>query len=206
MHADVPADLAAAYRAAVLPLAYGTFDHTAPGAFLYDLAKRAKATAGAPGSRQRQKRLMRELKGMQAEDNMMVAPAASVFVRSDEERLDVVCPPPPPHPHDLPLHAVARIPLMCTSCVPQGTSDTSCRHAVARIHHTPMLIACRRVTPRSSYVHVAMLSQHAHLWAHILPHIPPCSCCPQTLHHRHVPVCSSIPSTRSSQLPARCVS
>ena len=96
MHADVPADLAAAYRAAVLPLAYGTFDHTAPGAFLYDLAKRAKATAGAPGSRQRQKRLMRELKGMQAEDNMMVAPAASVFVRSDEERLDVVGPPPPP--------------------------------------------------------------------------------------------------------------
>ena len=88
----MPEDLDAAYRAAVLPLAYGTFDHTAPGAFLYDLARRAAASAGAVGSRQRQKRLMRELKGLQAEDNMMVAPAASVFVRSDEERLDIVRP------------------------------------------------------------------------------------------------------------------
>eukprot|EP00892_Ulva_mutabilis_P008582 jgi/Ulvmu1/6096/UM027_0074.1 len=87
---DIPDDLEEAYREAVLPLAYGTFDHSAPGAFLYDLAKRVKATAGAPGSRQRQKRLMRELRALQAEDNMMVAPAASVFVRSDEERLDVV--------------------------------------------------------------------------------------------------------------------
>lgn len=88
----MPEDLDAAYVAAVRPLAYGTFDHTAPGAFLYDLARRAQASAGAVGSRQRQKRLMRELKGLQSENDGMVSPAASVFVRSDEERLDIVRP------------------------------------------------------------------------------------------------------------------
>lgn len=92
--ADLPEGLDAAYVAEVTPLAYGTFDHTAPGAFLYDLARRAQATAGAQGSRQRQKRLMREMRGLQSEDDAMVAPAASVFVRSDEERLDVVRTPP----------------------------------------------------------------------------------------------------------------
>ena len=75
--------------AAVQPHAYGTFDHHAPGAYMYELAKRAKASSGG-GTRQRQKKLMKELRGMQAAGGLPVASGASVFVRSDEERLDIV--------------------------------------------------------------------------------------------------------------------
>lgn len=76
------------YVAAVAPHAYGTFNHTQKGAYMYDLAKRAKAATG--GARQRQKKLMKELRSMQAEGGLPVASGASVFVRSDEERLDIV--------------------------------------------------------------------------------------------------------------------
>ena len=75
--------------AAVQPHAYGTFDHTAAGAYMYELAKRAKASSGG-GARARQKKLMKELRGMQAEGGLPVASGASVFVRSAEERLDIV--------------------------------------------------------------------------------------------------------------------
>jgi hypothetical protein len=57
---------------------------------MYDLAKRAKSNSGV-GARQRQKRLMKELRSMQAPGGLPVASGASVFVRSDEDRLDIVC-------------------------------------------------------------------------------------------------------------------
>ena len=63
--AEVSAAVEAEYVAAVQPHAYGTFNHHAPGAYMYELAKRAKASSGG-GARQRQKKLMRELRGMQS--------------------------------------------------------------------------------------------------------------------------------------------
>jgi hypothetical protein len=99
--AEPSAQLEAEYVAAVQPHAYGTFDYNLPGAYMYDLAKRAKANSGG-GARQRQKKLMKELRSMQADGGLPVAAGASVFVRSDEERLDIVpIPPIPPPPHVL---------------------------------------------------------------------------------------------------------
>lgn len=89
MCTEPSAQLESEYVAAVQPHAYGAFDHNAPGAYMYDLAKRAKATSGG-GARQRQKKLMKELRGMQAAGGLPVNPGASVFVRSGEERLDIV--------------------------------------------------------------------------------------------------------------------
>ena len=53
-----------AYRAALRGHVAGTFDRGAKGAYMYELAKRADAMTG-PGSRARQKRIMKELRALQ---------------------------------------------------------------------------------------------------------------------------------------------
>ena len=78
----------AAYCAALDGLTVGSFDRTAKGAYMYELAKKADAIAG--GSRQRQKRIMKEMRELQVPKKLPLAAAASIFIRTDEERLDVV--------------------------------------------------------------------------------------------------------------------
>ena len=80
-----------AYRAALSGEVTGSFDRGAKGAYMYELAKKADAIA-AVGSRARQKRIMKELKALQAPDRLPCAAKASIFVRTDEERIDVVRP------------------------------------------------------------------------------------------------------------------
>lgn len=81
-------ELNARYRTAVEGLLFGTFDRTAKGAYMYELAKRAAALSG--GSRVRQKRIAKELRGMQVAGGLPSDATAAIFVRHDEDRLDVV--------------------------------------------------------------------------------------------------------------------
>ena len=61
---DASADeVNAAYRAALDGLTTGTFDRSAKGAYMYELAKKADAIAGM--ARPRQKRIMKELRELQ---------------------------------------------------------------------------------------------------------------------------------------------
>ena len=42
------------------------------------------------GSRARQKRIMKELRALQAPDKLPLAAAAAIFLRTDEDRIDIV--------------------------------------------------------------------------------------------------------------------
>ena len=67
---------------------FGSFDSAAPAAFNSDLLQRSRAVgAEAPA---KMKRLAREFKAMQSRDGLPLSAAASIFVRHDESRLDVV--------------------------------------------------------------------------------------------------------------------
>jgi hypothetical protein len=76
------------YQEALKSLTFGTFDRTAKGAYMYECAKKASQIVG--NSRQRQKRIAKELRSMQSAGGLPFHASASIFVRHDEERIDVV--------------------------------------------------------------------------------------------------------------------
>ena len=83
-----PADLAAAYAAALAPLAFGEWDSAAsPSAYARTLA----AQSLPPGSalpRKAAKRIAQELRDLGAAGGLPLAPSASIFVRADPDRAD----------------------------------------------------------------------------------------------------------------------
>jgi hypothetical protein len=76
------------YQEELKGLTFGTFDRTAKGAYMYECAKKASQIIG--NSRRRQKRIAKELRSMQSEGGLPFHSSASIFIRHDEDRIDVV--------------------------------------------------------------------------------------------------------------------
>jgi hypothetical protein len=83
------AEIIKAYRDVMKEHCHGSFDRSKKGAYMYEVAKLADSIHAA-SSRPRQKRIMKEMRALQVPNAMAMDGGASILIRSDEERIDVV--------------------------------------------------------------------------------------------------------------------